>query len=94
MPELFFSEPSVTKWKIDFNLFTTSFNGGTGLGKSSIIIGINQLPAGGSCSINPLSGATLSTVFTIKCLNFSDPDGYIQKYEYLSKQVRFFLCFY
>jgi hypothetical protein len=45
MPELFSS--NVMKWKIDFNLFTTSYYVGTGFGKSSIIIGINQLPTGG-----------------------------------------------
>jgi hypothetical protein len=90
MPELFLSDPSVKKWKIDFNLLTTSFYGGTGFGKSSIIIGINQLPTGGTCSINPLNGTSFSTIFTITCLNFSDPDGYIQKYEYLSKLIEIF----
>jgi hypothetical protein len=94
MPELFLSEPSVKKWKIDFNLFTTSFYGGTGFGKSSIIIGINQLPTGGSCSINPLNGTSLLTIFTITCLNFNDPDGFIQKYEYLSKEVESCLRFH
>ena len=85
LPQLFSSEPSIQKWKIEFNLFTTSFYGGTGFGKSSIIIGMNQLPTGGSCSVNPLDGISLFTIFTIKCVNFSDPDGYIQKYEYFSK---------
>ncbi len=91
VPEFFSSEPNVMKWKIDFNIFTTSFYGGTGFGKSSIVIGINQLPTGGSCSVYPLNGTSLSTIFTIECLNFTDSDGYIQKYEYLSKKVQFYL---
>jgi hypothetical protein len=85
MPELFSSEPNVMKWKIDFNIFTASFYGGTGFGKSSIIIGLNKLPTSGTCSVNPLNGTSLSTIFTIECLNFTDSDGYIQKYQYLSK---------
>ena len=79
------------QWKTQGNIFTTSFYGGTGFGKSSIVIGINQLPTGGSCSVYPLNGTSLSTIFTIECLNFTDSDGYIQKYQYLSKKVQFYL---
>ncbi|CAF1360361.1 unnamed protein product, partial [Adineta steineri] len=39
---------------------------------------INQPPANGSCSINPLSG-TITTLFTIKCPDWYDVDG-IQDY--------------
>ena len=85
LPELFFSEPDVMRWKVDFNIFTTSFYGGIGFGKSSVIIGLNQLPFGGTCNITPLTGFSLFTTFTIDCLNFTDLDGFIEKYEYYSK---------
>jgi hypothetical protein len=87
LPEFFSSQPDVKRWKIEFNLFTTSFYGGTGFGKSSIIIGLNQLPFGGRCNITPLIGFSLFTTFTIECLNFTDFDGFIQKYEYYSKYL-------
>ncbi len=73
------------KWKIEFNLFTSSFYGGTGFGKSSIILAINERPFGGNCSISPLEGIADNTVFTIECVNFVDVDGYIVKYEYFCK---------
>ena len=82
MPELFRSLPEIKKWKIDFNLFTTSFNGGTGFAKSSIILGLNQIPSGGTCSISPLTGISEITFFSIECNNFTDSDGYITKYEF------------
>jgi hypothetical protein len=85
MPELFLSEPNVKKWKIDFNLFTTSFYGGTGFGKSSIIVSLNEIPILGTCTVNPLSGLAETTIFTIKCYNFTDPDGFISKFEYYCK---------
>jgi hypothetical protein len=85
LPNLFQSEPDIKKWKIDFNVLTTSYYGGTGFGKSSIIIGINELPTNGTCSISPLSGMTGNTSFTIQCTQWYDPDGYIAKYEYYCK---------
>ena len=85
MPELFLQYPEVTKWKIDFNYYTTSFLGGTGLAQSSIIIGLNQVPNGGTCSIDPQVGITENTIFTINCFNFTDVDGYITKFEYYCK---------
>ena len=87
MPELFLSELQTTKWKIDFNFYTQSFYGGTGFAKSSIVIGLNQIPIGGTCTISPLKGITEITVFTIECHNFSDPDGYISKFEYYCKNA-------
>ena len=85
MPELFLSEPNVKKWKIDFNLFTTSFYGGTGFAKSSIVVGLNEIPIGGTCAVYPLNGIAETTFFTVKCYNFTDYDGFISKYEYYCK---------
>ena len=92
MPELFYSEPYVKKWKIDFNVITTSSYSGKSFGRSSLIIGIKQLPTNGSCSVVPLAGFSLFTIFSIECLNFTDPDGYIKKYEYFCNfYYQFFL---
>ena len=85
MPELFRSLPGIKRWKIDFNLFTTSFLGGTGFARSSIIVAINQIPMGGTCSASPFNGISESTFFTIECKNFTDSDGYITKYEFYCK---------
>jgi hypothetical protein len=86
MPELFLSEPKVKKWKIEFNVFTSVY-GETGFGKSSIILGLNERPKGGTCSISPLTGIADSTLFTIECVNFTDVDGYITKFEYFCKYL-------
>lgn len=85
MPEFFQSSSSVKQWKVDYNVLTSSFYGGTAFGYSSIILGINQLPANGFCSISPTSGITGNTTFFIKCTDWVDPDGFIARIEYYSK---------
>lgn len=87
MPELFLSEPDTKRWKIEFNIYTNSFYGGTSFGKSSLIIGLNQIPVAGICSVNPSSGISELTIFTIVCSNFTDPDSYIKKFEYYCKYL-------
>jgi REJ domain len=82
LQELFLSEPTVKKWKIDFTVYTSSFYGGTATGRSSIIVGINELPINGSCTISPTTGIAASTIFTITCTKWVDPDGNIVRYEY------------
>ncbi len=69
------------RFKIDFNVFTSSYQTGTLFGISSIIVEINSLPTGGTCTISPIDGITEVTVFTIRCSNWTD-DGFISKYEY------------
>jgi hypothetical protein len=88
MPELFQSMPQIKKWKIDFNLFASSFDWGTVFAKSSIMVALNQVPHGGACSVIPLNGTSDSTFFTIECKNFTDSDGYISKYEFYCKRIR------
>jgi hypothetical protein len=45
---------------------------------------INQLPREGNCSLSQYNGTCLSTLFRIQCFNWKDPDGYVDRYEYLS----------
>ena len=82
MPELFQANPNIKRWKIDFTVLTNTFYDGTGFGTSSIVIGVNELPTGGYCEINPQSGITGNTTFFINCPNWFDPDGFITKLKY------------
>ena len=43
---------------------------------------VNQLPQKGSCSVDTYNGTSLSTTFDIKCVDWIDPDGAIERYEY------------
>ena len=49
---------------------------------SSLIFKLNDLPKGGSCSVNPKNGTAFQTFFTIFCENWYDTDGVIKRYEY------------
>jgi hypothetical protein len=83
-PALFFASHNIARWKIDFEVLTSSFYGGTAFGYSSIVVGINQLPKVDSCSIEPQNGTT-NTIFQISCNNMIDSDGFVAKVEYYSK---------
>ena len=53
-------------------------------GFSSIIVKVNFPPKLGSCFITPKNGST-STLFTIECSNWRDPDGSLISYAYYAK---------
>ncbi len=82
LPEFFLQKPEIKKWRVDFEAYTSSFYGGTAIGVSSIILGINQLPYDGTCEISPESGVTGNTTFSISCFNWTDSDGFISRIEY------------
>ena len=46
---------------------------------------INKLPQNGLCLVSPLNGMALETYFTVTCLNWTDPDGFISAYEVFCK---------
>jgi hypothetical protein len=77
---LFLSYPLIEYWRFQvvysFSSETTS---------SALNFVINQPPQNGSCSITPLNGTT-STLFTISCPNWVDPDD-IQDYSIYSMIV-------
>jgi hypothetical protein len=83
-PALFLASPDIIRWKIDFEVVTSSFYGGIAFGYSSIVVGINQLPTVDSCSITPQNGTT-NTIFNISCNKMLDSDGFVAKVEYYSK---------
>ena len=82
LPELFSSFTNVIHWKVQFEVSSVSTEAGVAVGFSSVVLGVNQLPFNGSCSIFPLSGISMETEFNITCSNWHDPDGEIVRYEY------------
>jgi hypothetical protein len=75
--DLFLSNPSIDYWR-----FEVVYSFPTDTSSSALNFLINQPPQNGSCSISPLNGTT-STLFTISCSNWQDPDG-IQDYSFAS----------
>ena len=51
---------------------------------------VNQLPRNGFCDVDLYNGTSLSTTFNIKCLDWIDPDGFIERYEYMGKYLILF----
>lgn len=51
---------------------------------NSIILKVNKVPYGGSCSISPTTGVALLTQFSIACPGWTDDSGNVAKYEYFS----------
>ena len=81
--QIFEENNETSVWKFEL-ILTTSDNLSSSF---SLAIQVNQLPMGGSCFINPLSGMTLDTIFTIQCLNWRDLDGTIVKYNFYAGMV-------
>ena len=79
---LFLSDSSVHKWRVDLTLTTISYANGISTGSSSLILESNQLPHSGTCTVNPTSGISFSTQFTLSCINWIDDDGSIAKYSF------------
>ena len=80
--KLFQDNPDTHIWKFTLEAKAMSAETGVAKGASSLIVYINQVPTSGTCSISPLSGTSVSTVFTIDCANWLDPDGTIFKYNF------------
>ena len=80
-PVLFESFPQKKFWKIELKIESiTTLRKSTG--SSTLTIYKNQLPQNGSCTVTPNNGTAMESNFTISCINWSDPDGIIVRYEY------------
>ena len=77
-PLLFSNHSNASYWKVDYAVTYQTLTG-----MATLIMKKNELPTGGSCYIDQTNGTSLSTWFTIICVNWIDPDGSITKYEYL-----------
>jgi hypothetical protein len=84
---LFKSDNLTFVWKFEFEVESVSLYNGVSTGISSLIVFINQVPNNGSCTIFPLNGTAVSTIFTISCANWYDPDGEIVKYTYFGNYM-------
>ncbi|CAF1190677.1 unnamed protein product, partial [Adineta steineri] len=71
--QLFLNNLQISLWRFEV-VYTFQF----AISTSALNFIINQPPANGSCSINPLGG-TITTLFTITCPDWYDVDG-IQDY--------------
>ncbi|CAF1525374.1 unnamed protein product, partial [Adineta steineri] len=71
--QLFLNNLQISLWR-----FEVVYTFLSAISTSALNFIINEPPANGSCSINPLGG-TITTLFTIECPNWYDVDG-IQDY--------------
>jgi len=78
LSDAFLNHPQQVIWMIELNLYISSRNVS---GSSSIILNVNFPPMSGTCNISPASGTT-STLFTIVCFGWIDPDGFLVTYAY------------
>lgn len=79
---LFISNPQILLWKFEFTLTSTTPANGIATGQSSMIVLVNKLPYGGSCTVSPTSGVALNTSFSIACSNWLDDDGDVAQFAY------------
>jgi len=57
-------------------------------GVSFLDFELNTAPAGGSCTVSPLSGVSMQTLFTVSCTDWNDVDG-VLAYQFFSKTTVF-----
>ncbi len=79
--QLFKNHTNVLYWRVELKI--SKGQGTSGFGIASITFLKNQLPANGYCLLDKYNGTSLSTQFNIKCLGWIDPDGYVERYEFL-----------
>ncbi len=67
----------ISYWKVDLWI--------NNAGRSSLIFKLNEKPKNGLCSIDRYNGTSMETYFQITCLNWTDLDGKVTRYEYFGK---------
>jgi hypothetical protein len=75
--DLFNDFPNVVSWMVQYSATV----GGIATGSSSIVLFVNKLPTGGSCTVNQTAGIALSTYFAVSCSGWTSPGGSISTYE-------------
>ena len=79
------TKPGVLKSDTQYKFILTAPRKGRYSGYSEFKVTLNSPPVGGVCNVSPLSGITLTTEFTFKCLNWQDPDRQLQyQFSYLT----------
>jgi hypothetical protein len=87
LDNLFSDFPSQAIWKVELTVSLTStlLTNETYQGKSSMQIYVNFPPFPGICTVSPTEGNTTS-LFTISCNSWTDPDGSINNYAFYGKK--------
>ena len=86
---LFQNHSTVLFWKVEFKATVNQALNGLSL----LTLKINQLPKDGTCYVDKLNGTSMLTNFLVKCIFWSDPDGFVDKYEFYGKMLFFILFF-
>ena len=83
---LFSDFPSQAIWKVELtvSVVSTLYSNQTFQGLTSMQIYVNFPPLPGICTVNPTEGNTTS-LFTISCNSWTDPDGSITNYAFYGK---------
>ncbi len=70
-------------WKVELTItITSSLSGVSANSTTFVVYNINETPFGGSCGLDRLSGYAIESFFNITCLNWTDRNGIVTKYEY------------
>ena len=86
---LFSDYPTQAIWKVELIVSSVSsalFTNETYQGKSSMQIFVNFPPLPGICTVSPTEGNT-TTLFTISCNSWTDPDGSVTNYAFYGKAI-------
>jgi hypothetical protein len=86
LDNLFTDYPSQIIWKVELtvSLVSSLFTNQTFQGTSSMQIYVNFPPLSGICGVSPTQGNTTS-LFTITCNSWTDPDGSVTNYAFYGK---------
>ena len=85
LKNLFVDYPTQVIWKIEFVANVMIATNQSYQGSTSNTIFVNFSPLPGNCDILPKNGTT-STLYTIMCDSWSDPDGSIKSYAFYGKR--------
>jgi len=55
-------------------------------GMSFLDFELNTTPRGGSCTVSPLTGVSMQTMFTVLCTDWKDVDG-VLTYQFFSETI-------
>jgi hypothetical protein len=79
-PTVFDLFPQYSRWQV--RLHATLADGTEGASYTTLVS--NSPPTGGTCSISPLAGDAVNTLFDITCTGWTDDDG-VDEYQILGK---------
>ncbi|CAF0988120.1 unnamed protein product, partial [Brachionus calyciflorus] len=88
LEKLFDIFSNIVYWRIVFNVNAFFLDGEIATGYNALNIKINEKPYNGTCKITPNIGYALSDKFVIDCIDWTDNDGYVVRYEYFVRNSK------